>query len=130
MKLATVSIEGRTAWGEITDEGFHDHSALHPQWPTLRDVIEAGALEKPVIVTDLGAVQETVVAGDNKTRTGWKIPPNDPAAMADALKQALDMNPQQRDRIGQRARQHVTARFSLQQMCRRTLQVYEDLMPS
>ncbi len=95
-----------------------------------RAAVEAGALEKPVIVTDLGAVQETVVAGDNKTRTGWKIPPNDPAAMADALKQALDMNPQQRDRIGQRARQHVTARFSLQQMCRRTLQVYEDLMPS
>lgn len=45
MKLATVTIEDRTAWGEITDEGFHDLSALFPQWPSLRDVITAGALE-------------------------------------------------------------------------------------
>lgn len=45
MKLATVTIEGRTAWGEITDEGFHDLSALFPQWITLRDVIAAGALK-------------------------------------------------------------------------------------
>ncbi|MBD3662843.1 fumarylacetoacetate hydrolase family protein [Sulfitobacter sp. TSTF-M16] len=44
MKFATVSIEGRTAWGHITDEGFHDLGAMHPQWPTLRDVIAAGAL--------------------------------------------------------------------------------------
>ena len=44
MKLATVTLNGRTAWGQITQEGFHDLSAQHPQWPTLRDVITAGAL--------------------------------------------------------------------------------------
>ncbi len=45
MKLATVTVEGRTAWGEITEDGFHDLSALFPQWLSLRDVITAGALE-------------------------------------------------------------------------------------
>ncbi len=45
MKFATVTIEGRTAWGQITDEGFHDLSALYPQWASLRDVITEVGLE-------------------------------------------------------------------------------------
>ncbi len=45
MKLATVTVEGRSAWGAITEAGFHDISALSPQWPTLRDVVTAGALD-------------------------------------------------------------------------------------
>jgi len=40
---------------------------------------------RPVIVTDSGALPEYVVQGE----TGWIVPPNDPAALADALLQAL-----------------------------------------
>lgn len=42
-------------------------------------------LGRPVIVTDSGALPEYVVEGE----TGWIVPPNDPAALARALRSAL-----------------------------------------
>jgi len=39
----------------------------------------------PVIVTRTGALPEAVIEGE----TGWVIPPNDPPALAHALREAL-----------------------------------------
>ncbi|TIW33255.1 MAG: 2-hydroxyhepta-2,4-diene-1,7-dioate isomerase, partial [Mesorhizobium sp.] len=43
-RLATFTVGGRTRYGAITGKGVVDLSARHGQWPTLREVIEAGAL--------------------------------------------------------------------------------------
>jgi 2-keto-4-pentenoate hydratase/2-oxohepta-3-ene-1,7-dioic acid hydratase in catechol pathway len=43
-RYGTVTAEGTQLWGLLTDQGFHDLSAAHPQWATLRDVITAGPL--------------------------------------------------------------------------------------
>ena len=43
-KLATYSAEGHTFYGAVTDSGMIALSPAFPQWPSLRDVIEAGAL--------------------------------------------------------------------------------------
>ncbi|MER2634780.1 MAG: 2-hydroxyhepta-2,4-diene-1,7-dioate isomerase, partial [Rhizobiaceae bacterium] len=43
-RLATFRAGGRARYGLITDDGAVDLSARHPEWPTLREVIEAGAL--------------------------------------------------------------------------------------
>lgn len=43
-RYATITADGTQFWGLITDAGFHDLSAAHPQWITLRDVITAGPL--------------------------------------------------------------------------------------
>jgi 2-keto-4-pentenoate hydratase/2-oxohepta-3-ene-1,7-dioic acid hydratase in catechol pathway len=45
-RLATFTIGGKTRYGAITDKGVVDLSARHAQWPTLREVIEAGALRR------------------------------------------------------------------------------------
>ncbi|TPI30803.1 fumarylacetoacetate hydrolase family protein [Mesorhizobium sp. B3-1-6] len=45
-RLATFTADGKTRYGAITDKGVVDLSARHPEWPTLREVIEAGALGK------------------------------------------------------------------------------------
>ncbi|KUM27400.1 2-hydroxyhepta-2,4-diene-1,7-dioate isomerase [Mesorhizobium loti] len=45
-RLATFTVGGKTRYGAITDKGVVDLSARHAQWPTLREVIEAGALVK------------------------------------------------------------------------------------
>ncbi|TPI22086.1 fumarylacetoacetate hydrolase family protein [Mesorhizobium sp. B4-1-1] len=45
-RLATFTAGGKTRYGAITDKGVVDLSARHSQWPTLREVIEAGALGK------------------------------------------------------------------------------------
>ena len=96
-----------------------------------RVAVEAGACEKPVIVTDIGAVGETVLtppAVREEERTGWKVPPEDPEALAETLDLVLNLDATERAALGVRARNYVTARFSTKRMCEETLAVYRDLM--
>lgn len=46
MRFATYTADGRRYYGAITDEGMIALSPDFPQWPTLREVIEAGALSE------------------------------------------------------------------------------------
>lgn len=96
-----------------------------------RAAVEAAALERPAIVTRIGAVGETVLAQgdvDDSTFTGWKVPPNDPQTLADAMAALLNLSPKERAIIGQRARAFAKSQFSLQQMCEKTIAVYESLL--
>ncbi|MBZ9772797.1 fumarylacetoacetate hydrolase family protein [Mesorhizobium sp. CO1-1-8] len=45
-RLATFSVGGKARYGAITSKGVVDLSARYSQWPTLREVIEAGALRR------------------------------------------------------------------------------------
>ncbi|RWF39631.1 MULTISPECIES: fumarylacetoacetate hydrolase family protein [unclassified Mesorhizobium] len=45
-RLATFTVNGKTRYGAVTSKGVVDLSARHSQWPTLREVIEAGALRR------------------------------------------------------------------------------------
>ena len=46
-RIATATIAGQQRYGVVRDDGFVDLSARHgQQWPTLREVIEAGALRR------------------------------------------------------------------------------------
>lgn len=95
-----------------------------------RAAVEAGALEKPVIVTDIGAVSETVIAppGDTGPRTGWKVEPGNVGELAGAMLNLLSSSEAERQKIGQNARQHGEKHFSLSLMCAKTLAVYGDLL--
>ena len=85
----------------------------------------------PVVVTDIGAVPETVLAppeAPEDARTGWRIPPGDPEALAQSVSRALSLGASQRDALALRARAHVEAHFSLPKMCAQTLEVYAALL--
>ncbi|MER9642319.1 fumarylacetoacetate hydrolase family protein [Mesorhizobium sp. M0239] len=45
-RLATFTAGGKARYGAITSKGVINLSARHRQWPTLREVIEAGALRR------------------------------------------------------------------------------------
>ncbi|MDX8467106.1 fumarylacetoacetate hydrolase family protein [Mesorhizobium sp. VK23B] len=45
-RLAAFTVGGKTRYGAITGKGVVDLAARHREWPTLREVIEAGALSK------------------------------------------------------------------------------------
>ena len=45
-RLVTFTVDGRTRYGAIASKGVVDMSARYNQWPTLREVIEAGALRR------------------------------------------------------------------------------------
>ncbi|RDI59436.1 glycosyltransferase family 4 protein [Microvirga subterranea] len=96
-----------------------------------RSAVEAQAMGTPVVVSDLGAVPETVLsppAVQPHERTGWRIPPSDPDALSDALGAALGLGASARIAMGVRARDHVERHFSLERMVASTLEVYSDLL--
>ncbi len=95
-----------------------------------RTSIEAQAMGCPVILFDLGALPETIVSPeqDQSRFTGWLVPPGNAAALASEIKRALNLAPDARAALGARARQHVTAKFTLRQMQQSTLAVYDELL--
>lgn len=86
-----------------------------------RVVIEAQAMGRPVIASDLGGPVETVRHGE----TGWRVKPGDPAALAAAIATALDLDPADRLALGQRARASVPTARAMQEA---TLDVYETVL--
>ena len=96
-----------------------------------RAAVEAQALGTPVVVSDLGAVPETVLAPpqvDPARRTGWRVPADDAKALADTLMVALSLGASARDALAERARAHVERHFSLERMCGQTLDAYAAVL--
>ena len=96
-----------------------------------RSAVEAQAMGTPVVVSDLGAVPETVLAPPQVStheRTGWRITPGDADALAQAIGAALSLGASAREALAMRARIHVERHFSLDRMVSDTLDVYAALL--
>jgi glycosyltransferase involved in cell wall biosynthesis len=93
-----------------------------------RTSVEAAAMGCPVIVSDIGGLPETIVAGPAPGFTGWRVPPASAVALADALSVALHLPAETRHGIGLRGRAFVTSRFLAGDLKRRTLGVYDQLL--
>jgi glycosyltransferase involved in cell wall biosynthesis len=89
-----------------------------------RTVIEAQAMARPVIASDLGAPRETVAEGI----TGWRIPPGDAAALADAIGKALALPSAESAALGARARAAVLSGYTTEAMQAATIAVYRELI--
>ncbi|MCL4678317.1 MAG: glycosyltransferase family 4 protein [Alphaproteobacteria bacterium] len=86
--------------------------------------VEAQAMGRPVVATDHGGAQETILRG----QTGWLVPPGDPAALAKAIGEALSLNPMQRAVLATRSMSHVAANFTRERMAEQTLGVYAEIL--
>jgi glycosyltransferase involved in cell wall biosynthesis len=75
---------------------------------------------KPVIVTRTGALPEYVVEGE----TGWVVPPGDPQAVAEALREALG-DPARLARMGEAGRAWYDREREVEEMT--LLQMYARL---
>lgn len=96
-----------------------------------RAAVEAQAMGTPVVVTNLGAVPETVLTPPRvpaEQRTGWTVPPGDPLALADALETALKLGAAAHESMARRSRVHVEGSFTLERMCRQTLKLYARIL--
>ena len=69
-------------------------------------VLQALSLSRPVIVTDVSGANEITVAGDN----GWIVPVGDADALHRAMRDAIDSNADDLQRMGQRGRSRVASR--------------------
>lgn len=72
-----------------------------------RSLLEAAAMGKPIIATDVPGCRDVVMDG----RTGYLCRVRDPGDIAKKLEQFLSLSPEAKERMGQEGRRFVTDRF-------------------
>jgi len=85
-------------------------------------ILEAMAMEKPVVATDVGGVSEQIVNDE----TGILVPPRNTKALADAIIHLLS-NPTKANSLGRKARERVGQMFTLQMCVIQYKKLYENL---
>jgi glycosyltransferase involved in cell wall biosynthesis len=98
---------------------------------TGRVVAEAQAMARPVITSSAGALGECLLSPPHVAedlRTGWVVPPDDPADMARALAAALSFDVDGYRKLSARARQFAAYMFSPESVVTATLEVYISLL--
>jgi glycosyltransferase involved in cell wall biosynthesis len=83
-------------------------------------LLQAMAMERPVIGTEVGGIPEIIIPGE----TGLLVPPKDPSALARAMGRVLTEAALRRD-LGRRARDLVVNKFSLEMMAAAVESVYD-----
>ena len=115
--------------------GWHDHASL-PAFFNASDVVALASVREqfglvlvegmacglPAIAVDRFGPAEIVAPG----RTGWLVEPDDEAALATALREAID-DPGERARRGRSARSDVVARFSWPALAARLGRLFEEV---
>ena len=82
-------------------------------------ILEAMLVGRPVVATRVSAIPELVVDGE----TGVLVAPDDASAFADAVASLL-VDPARAAAMGERGRARALAEFSVEEMARRTNEVY------
>lgn len=75
-----------------------------------RSLMEACALGRPIITTDIAGCREMVEPGKN----GYIVPPKDSKALSIAMEQYLSLNDTERQRMGDYSRKLAVSRFNIQ----------------
>jgi glycosyltransferase involved in cell wall biosynthesis len=86
-------------------------------------LLEAMALGKPVVATEVGGIPEVVKSGVN----GLLVPPGDDRALAEATIKILSSR-QMAFSLGQAAKNTVFDKFSAQYMAEKTMEIYDKIL--
>ncbi len=86
-------------------------------------ILEAMAVERPVVATEIGGIPEAVIKG----KTGLLVPPGDSDAMAQAIIELLK-DPKKAKEMGEKGRARVLDKFTKTKMLSKIQDVYQSLM--
>jgi len=86
-------------------------------------LLEAMLAAKPVVASNVSAAPEIVVDDE----TGLLVPPDEPAALAEAVSSVLD-DPDRAEKLGRAGLDRARTEFSVARMAERTLAVYERVL--
>ena len=98
-----------------------------------RVALESQAMGCPVIVSDIGPGREVARTPPDTPldeSTGLRVPHGDARALADAIKTLLAMTSDERKAIGRRGSELVRGRYTIAQLCEKTLAVYQEVVRS
>lgn len=99
------------------------HASTEPE-PFGRVIIEAMALERPVVGADAGAVPEIIV----DTETGRLFPPGDAEALAEAVCDVLNRDKDHARDMGRRGRERLERVFHIHHNIQATLACYREVL--
>jgi L-malate glycosyltransferase len=97
--------------------------ALLPSWeePFGRSIVEAMAMKRPVVATNVGGPPEILTHGEE----GLLLPPRAPELWARAIEDLIE-HPEKRAALGRAGRDRVAAQFSLERHVEAILDVYSE----
>jgi len=96
-----------------------------------RAILEAQAMARPVVVSDLGAGPDAVLAPpavSEDRMTGLRFSSGDDAALAAALVRLFSLHEQDRAAIGARGRAWVVGNFNIRAVSEPTLSLYAEVV--
>ena len=89
-----------------------------------RVAVEAQAMEKPIIASDLGGSKETIING----KSGFLFKNGDPNSLAQNLNYINEMDKDKLQSIGNEGRKNVLHKFDVEKMCQSTFTEYKKLL--
>lgn len=87
-------------------------------------VLQAGAMELPVIATDISGCNEVIETGFN----GWLVPPRNVPVLQAAMQEATLTDSSERREMGLRARGRIQERFEQREHWERMVRFYRGLL--
>ena len=89
-----------------------------------RVAVEAQAMNKPIVASDIGGSKETVLNG----KSGLLYKYNDPKELAKAINKIMKMDKQSLNLKGNLGRKNVEKKYNVDQMCQTTFTEYKKLL--
>ena len=86
--------------------------------------IEAQAMGKPIVASDIGGSKETILKG----KSGYLYKHDDPRELAKYLNTVMELNQDTLYSIGNEGRKNITKKFDVETMCESTLREYKKLL--
>ena len=86
--------------------------------------VEAQAMGKPIIASNLGGSKETIM----KDKSGFLYKHDDPRQLAQILNDIMELDQESLNSIGNEGRKNVTKKFDVEAMCDSTLREYKKLL--
>ena len=102
-----------------------DAYVMSSSWEGLPMVLlEASATGLPIVATDVGGNSEVVSHG----QTGFLVPPKDLEVLAQAMLRVMTVPEEERQRMGEGARQHIEIHFSLDRVVEQWEALYREFL--
>ncbi|MDC3104683.1 glycosyltransferase family 4 protein [Candidatus Pelagibacter bacterium] len=86
--------------------------------------VEAQAMEKPIVASDLGGSKETIIKG----KSGFLYKHDDPRQLAKTLNAISELDDDSLNFIGNEGRKNITKKYDVEAMCDSTLREYKKLL--
>ena len=89
-----------------------------------RVAVEAQAMEKPILASDLGGSKETIIDG----KSGFLFKNGNPDSLAEHLNNIIEMDKDKLQSIGNEGRKNILIKFDVEKMCQSTFTEYQKLI--